>query len=158
MINITSWGENTEENILAFEEQIGFALPADYRHFLLANNGGIINNQTFFVKGLEQEVSMNVLYGLTNPRAESLTLGYWVKEYEGEVQANELVIGNDPGSHQILYITAGEDKGIYYWDTNHFFAQSSEAEGDTYFLAESFAGFCQLLTDYRPNQLQNLIP
>jgi hypothetical protein len=31
MMNITPWGENTEEDILAFEKQIGFSLPRDYR-------------------------------------------------------------------------------------------------------------------------------
>lgn len=158
MINITPWGENNEELVRSFEQQINFALPEDYRQFLIKNNGAVVNRQTFFVKDLGQEVLMDVLYGLTNADARSLTLAYWLKEYEGDMGEKELVIGSDPGGHQILYITAGEDKGIYYWDTNHFFAQSSKGEGDTYFLAESFDDFCNLLTDYQPNQLQNPAP
>ena len=92
MINITPWGENSEESVRAFEQQIGFALPADYRQFLTKNNGGAVNHQTFFVKDLGQEVLMDVMYGLTNADARSLTLGYWIKEYEEEVGENELVI------------------------------------------------------------------
>ena len=57
------------------------------------------------------------------------------------------LLGSDPGGHQILYITTGEDQGIYYWDTNHFFTKSSEGEGDTYFLTDTFTEFCKLLTD-----------
>lgn len=147
-MNITPWGENSEESVQAFEQQIGFALPEDYRQFLVKNNGAIVNNQTFFVKDLDQEVLMDVLYGLTSAHARSLTLGYWLNEYDEEIGEKELVIGSDPGGHQILYITAGEDKGIYYWDTNHFFAKSSEGEGDTYFLANSFTEFCDSLRDF----------
>jgi hypothetical protein len=149
MMNIeTPWGENTEEAVLAFEQQIGFTIPDDYRQFLLKNNGAVINDQTFFVKALDQEVLMDVFYGITNPRARSLTLGYWLKEYEDEIGEKELVIGKDPGGHQLLYITTGEDKGIYYWDTNHFFAQSSE-QGNAYFVADSFTEFCDSLQDFK---------
>lgn len=148
MMNITPWGENTEETVRAFEQQIGFALPQDYHQFLIKHNGADVNGQTFFVKDLEQEILMDVFYGITNSEARSLTLGYWVKEYADEISENELVIGSDPGGHQILYITTGEDKGIYYWDTNHFFKKSREGEGNTYFLADTFNEFCDLLRDY----------
>ena len=150
MLNILPWGENNEESVHAFEQQIDFVLPEDYRQFLIKNNGGSVKNQTFFVKDLDQEVLMDVMYGLTNTDARSLTLGFWIKEYDGEMGQKELVVGSDPGGHQILYITTGEDKGIYYWDTNHFFAKSREGEGDTYFIAASFTEFCDLLRDYAP--------
>lgn len=149
MMNITPWGENSEEVVRAFEQHIGFALPEDYYQFLTKNNGASINRQSFFVKDLEQEILMDVFYGITNSEARSLTLGYWAQEYADEVSDNELVIGSDPGGHQILFITAGEDKGIYYWDTNHFFKKSREGEGDTYFLTDTFTEFCNLLHDYQ---------
>lgn len=72
-----------------------------------------------------------------------------MNEYKGEIGESELVIGRDPAGHQILYVTAGEDKGVYYWDTNHFFAQSSE-QGNAYFVADDFTTFCQALRDYNP--------
>jgi hypothetical protein len=148
MINLTSWGENKEEDILAFEKQIGFSLPDDYRRFLLKNNGADVNSQTFFVKGLDQEVLMDVFYGLKNYEARSLTLGYWLKELGDEIEKKDLIIGRDPGGHKILYITEGEDAGIYFWDTNHFFPQSAE-NGDTYFVAKTFTEFCDSLQDFK---------
>jgi hypothetical protein len=47
-------------------------------------------------------------------------------------------------------VTTGEEKGVYYWDDTHFFPQSRGEEGDTYFVAHSFAEFYESLKDYVP--------
>jgi len=150
MMNFTSWGKNDEARITAFENTIGFSLPTDYRLFLAENNGGSINNQAFFVKDLDQDILADVLYGITSPLSRSLTLGHWLKEFGDELPEKTLLFGSDPGGGFLMYVTAGEDKGVYYWDHAHFFAQSSEEEGNSYFLAESFTDFCDSLMDYTP--------
>lgn len=150
MINFEPFGEASEQDILTFEQQVGFTLPADYRQFLMKNNGAEILDQTFFVKDLEQEVMMHVLFGLVNPTSRGLTLGYWLEEYSDELEPGTLVIGKDPGGRFLLYTITGEDKGIYYWDKNHHYPQSSDEEGNTYFLADSFTEFCNSLADYAP--------
>jgi len=147
MINFTPWGKSDESTIRQFEQRLGFPLPVDYRTFLLENNGGSIRNQTFFVDDLAQDVLMDVFYGVTNEE-EDLTLNSWLIEHGDELQEKALIIGADQGGGIILYITAGEEQGIYYWDHAHFFPQSSQEEGNTYFLADSFAEFCQLLKPY----------
>jgi hypothetical protein len=78
---------------------------------------------------------------------KGLTLSYWINEHDDDIGDKELVIGTDQGGHDILFITEGEDKGIYYWDHNHFFAKSKEGEGDTYFLADTFTEFYDMLRD-----------
>jgi hypothetical protein len=88
MMNFEPLGGADEQNVAAFEQQIGFTLPKDYRRFLVENNGAEILDQTFFVKDLDKEVMLDVLFGV--------------------------VIGHDPGGHQLLLITDGEDKGICY--------------------------------------------
>lgn len=71
MINIQEQGPNiSSENINEFERQIGFHLPADYRSFLLSNNGGVPEKYpiTFQIAGdmklgrfLQGELSANAL-------------------------------------------------------------------------------------------------
>jgi len=147
MNNFTPWGSSDETTIQQFEQKLGFPLPADYRAFLLKTNGGIVINQVFHVDDLAQDVLMDVFYGVTNEE-EDLTLATWIAEHGAELQENALIIGADQGGGIILYITAGDDKGIYYWDHAHFFPQSSQEEGNTYFLADSFDDFYKLLKPY----------
>ncbi len=75
-MNITPWGENSEEAVLTFEQQIGFTLPENYRNFLLKNNGVEVLNQSFFVQDLDQEIKLQVLFGLHNVSSRVLTLSH----------------------------------------------------------------------------------
>jgi hypothetical protein len=148
MMNFEPLGGASEQNVAAFEQQIGFSLPTDYRHFLVENNGAEVFDQTFFVKDLDKEVMVQVLFGVTNPTSRGLTLGYWLEEYEDELEPGTLIIGKDPGGSFLIYTITGEDKGLYYWDKNYLFAQSSEPEGNAYFIADSFTEFRDSLRDY----------
>ena len=150
MINITSWGQNNETTVAAFEQEIGFSLPSDYRLFIKENNGCKVNRQAFFVKDLDQDIMLHVFYGITNSTSKSLTLRYWLDEFGDEIEDKTLLFGSDPGGGFLMYITDGEDKGVYYWDHAHFFPQSSEEEGNTYFVADSFDGFIAALRKYEP--------
>lgn len=150
MTNYTSWGSTDEASITAFEQEVGFVLPSDYRSFLKDNNGCRFERQVFFVKDLDQDIMLHVFYGVTNPDSRSLTLRYWLNEYGDEIEDKTIVFGADQGGGLLLYITAGEDTGVYYWDHAHFFPQSSEEEGNTYFVANSFADFCESVMTYMP--------
>ena len=150
MINAISWGPTPETAIRAFEEEIGFPLPADYRQFIATNNGCQLNKQVFFVKDLDQDIMAHVFYGITSPESRSLTVRYWLNEYEDEIPEKTLLFGSDKGGGFLMYVTEGENRGVYYWDYAHFFPQSSDEEGNTYFLAKSFAEFCDSLLDYTP--------
>jgi hypothetical protein len=152
-MNSIAWGTTTEPELAAFEQEIGFELPTDYRQFLLQTNGAKVNDQVFFVPDLTQDVLMDVFFGLTH-QSRSLTLGYWLQEYEDEIEEQTLLIGADPGGHFILYITAGENQGIYYWDHNNFLSPGAEeGAANTYFIASSFTEFCDLLADFKPELL-----
>jgi hypothetical protein len=144
MNTLVSWGKNEENTVSQLEKEIGFKLPTDYRNFLLDNNGGRLDDEIFFVEGLDQDVMMDVFYGITH-RNPALTLSYWLEEYGDELQENTLIIGTDPGGGMLTYITAGEDKGIYYWDHSHDFDTSTEEDGNTYFVADSFVDFSNKL-------------
>jgi hypothetical protein len=143
----------TESQLTAFEEQMGTRLPPDYRNFLLENNGVELLNQSFFVQDLDQEIKLQALFGLHNTSSRGLTLNHWLTEYEDELGPDTLLIGKDRGGNFLLYTVAGEDQGIYYWDTRNFFPQSTDGNGNTYFVAESFTDFCNSLMNYNPVKL-----
>jgi hypothetical protein len=148
MMNFKALGGASEQSVAAFEQQIGFTLPADYRQFLVENNGAEFFDQTFFVQDLDKEVMLQVLFGVTNPTSRGLTLGYWLSEYEDELEPGTLIIGKDPGGSFLIYTVAGDDKGLYYWDKNYLFPQSSESEGNAYFIADTFTELRDLLRTY----------
>lgn len=147
MNNFTAWGNTSEVSVKQFEKRIGFALPVDYRKFLLENNGGSFVNEVFPLEESGQLVMLDVLYGLTN-LDKSLQLDTWLTEHGDELEQGALIIGSDPGGGMLFYLTKGEEKGIYYWDHAHYLESSSTEEGNTYFIADDFDRFCKLLKPY----------
>ena len=147
MLNITPYGQASEEEIAALEKTLGLSLPEDYRTFLKKYNGGRSEDQVFFVKDLKQDILMHVFYGVNNP-SRTLNVAFWVNEFKEDIEESALIFGKEPGGGILLYITAGENKGICFWDHGHFFPESNEEEGNTCYIADSFAEFCDLLVDY----------
>jgi hypothetical protein len=149
-MNCTPFGSATEQELAAFEQQTGWGLPASYRKFLLDTNGAAALNQSFFVPDLNQEIKLQALFGLHNAASRGLTLTYWMAEYEEELSSDTLLIGKDRGGNFLLYTAAGEEQGVYYWDVQNFFPQSTDGGGNAYFVADDFTAFCQALRDYSP--------
>jgi hypothetical protein len=139
-MNIKGFGQATDEMISNFEQYIGFLLPEDYKQFLRERNGGtaIIRYSTFFVEELNENIPLDVMYGLGVERPFDIIK--WYDEYMDDLLPNSLVIGDDPGSGKIVLVTDPEYKGIYYWDHVFHFEQSSE-DGNTYEIADSFQAF-----------------
>lgn len=65
-MNLNAFGKATEESIEELEEFLGFLLPEDYKNFLSEYNGGTskVRYSKFFVKELNQEIPLDVLYGI----------------------------------------------------------------------------------------------
>ncbi|SHM57953.1 SMI1/KNR4 family protein [Gracilibacillus kekensis] len=139
-MNINAFGKATNESIKELEEYLGFLLPEDYKKFLNEFNGGTPKNRysKFFVKELNQEVPLDVLYGIGVKSTFNLIECY--EEFEEDMLPNSLIIGDDPGSGLIVLITDAENDGIYYWDHAFYFPQSNEEE-NTYKIADSFMEF-----------------
>ncbi|MGK5507070.1 SMI1/KNR4 family protein [Brevibacillus formosus] len=141
-MNLKGFGKATDEMISSFEKHIGFSLPEDYKQFLRDYNGGtsIVRYSTFYVEELNEDIPLDVMYGLGVERPFDLIK--WYDEYKDDLFANSIVIGDDPGSGKIVLITDPEFKGVYYWDHVFNFEQSSEDE-NTYEVSESFKIFIE---------------
>ncbi|HEX8657621.1 MAG TPA: SMI1/KNR4 family protein [Hymenobacter sp.] len=147
MLKITPYGHASEAEIEALEKTLTFSLPEDYREFLKQHNGGRSEDQIFFVQDLQQDLLMHVFYGINNP-AKTLNVAFWTEEFKEDLEESALIFGKEPGGGMLLYITAGENRGVYFWDHSHFFPESDEEEGNTYFMADSFADFCTKLEPF----------
>lgn len=139
-MNLNAFGKATEESIEELEGFLGFLLPEDYKNFLSEYNGGTskVRYSKFFVKELNQEIPLDVLYGIGVKRTFDLSVCH--EEFEEDILPNSLIIGDDPGSGLIVLITDVENYGVYYWDHSFYFSQSNE-EVNTYKIADSFKDF-----------------
>ena len=65
-MDIRSFGTANSERLKQAEQQMGVELPDDYREFLLQTNGGSNEDysMSFFVKELNDEMVVDVLYGI----------------------------------------------------------------------------------------------
>ncbi|PLR78369.1 SMI1/KNR4 family protein [Bacillus sp. V3-13] len=136
-MNINPFGAATEVDIRNLEEYLGFSLPEDYKTFLRKYNGGTskVRYSKFFVKELNQEIPLDVLYGIDVDQTFDLQRCH--EEFEEDMLDQSLIIGDDPGSGLIVLITDPEHCGVYYWDHSFYFSQSNEDE-NTYKIADSF--------------------
>jgi cell wall assembly regulator SMI1 len=145
----------SEVDIARFEELIDSRLPADYRRFLLAHNGGRPEPSVFSVYGqtnkydepFNQSSVVNWFFGLHDGEHYRLTeLLHWMGD---RVPANLLPIGEDPFGNMICLSLSGPDRGtVYFWDHED---ESEEGEPPTYrniyFIAKSFDKFLNMLHD-----------
>lgn len=143
-MTIKGYGKATREIIKEYEQYIGFDLPNDYISFLVDFNGGTIKDGAFYVSEINEKIPLHVLYGL-NVDIE-LDLKKWNDEYMDDILPNSLIIGYDYGGEFIVLINGPELKGVYYWDHMFYFEQSKE-ESNTYFIANSFADFLDMLNN-----------
>lgn len=141
----TSGSNPTEEALEAFEANNALKLPLDYRHFLGANNGGCPSPNACWVEDIDDFVLVDVLYGIA--RDESSDLQFWIEEYGDEMPKGSVIVGGDPGGAMFILGTTVDFSGIYLWDHQHRYAGSSEENGNTFFIADTFSTWIQTLQE-----------
>jgi hypothetical protein len=142
-MNIKYFNKGSMENIIKIENDFNVKLPSDYKEFLIQHNGAIIKKSTFYVKDLDQNIMMNILFGISHDN-RVFNIEYWNKEYGEDIPPNSLLIGNDPGGTFLLLVFDGENDGVWFYDDSYFFEQSTD-DLNTYFICETFSDFVKLL-------------
>jgi hypothetical protein len=132
-----------EINVEKIEKIFSLKLPNDYRIFLTEHNGASIEDGYFFVDELQQQISMEVFYGV-DTKNDSIDIVKINKEFADDILAKSLLIGGDDGGGWILLICDGENDGIWYYDHSYFFEQSTD-DLNTYFICDTFSDFMNLL-------------
>lgn len=106
------------EDLVAYERQIGCALPNDYREFLLATNGGNPKDAGYFIvkhalRKPESWVKIEFFYGLR--RDDGLTLSQAREIHHGSLPDNVLPVAYDGFGNQI-YVHLEDDFGaVFFW-------------------------------------------
>lgn len=132
----------TEEDIGAFERTQGLALPASYREFLLATNGGRPERDLFAINGLEGNPlgRIHMFFGLNDP-IESCNLDWNLDVFGDRIPKELLPIATTEGVDKICLSLGREKTGaIFYWD-----GHARVGERSLYFLADDFSSFVSSL-------------
>ena len=145
--DLRSFGGTSPAAVEAFERRNGLALPEDYRGFLIKHNGALVGPAACFVNGPDQEVLVQVLLGLG--READFDLQGWLDEYRDEMPAGFLIVAVGAGTMLFILGAGAAGGGVYCWDHAHAFEGSSEEDGNTYWVAATFAGFVDALVAVR---------
>ncbi|MDD9266187.1 SMI1/KNR4 family protein [Paenibacillus sp. GCM10023248] len=116
----SSFGEITEEHIVAVEERYDFILPEDYKDFLLKYNGGKPKCRKFTTKNGRLTNHLMYFLPLIHNEVLCLAVAFLIFTKENELRFNIIPIGEDPIKNFVCISVAGDDFGsIYYWDFIH---------------------------------------
>ena len=127
-------------DIHSIEQEFSVSIPADYKAFLIEHNGICTENTIVRIEAIKEETLLNVLFSCDNQLNRALTLEYWNTEYKDDIPEGALLIGDFQDGGFLLLIPDGDDKGVYYYD-HAFMFESSDDDGNTYFLADTFDAF-----------------
>lgn len=112
----------------------GFEVPQDYKEFLINTNGGRFDfEDEHYITVNGTKIWIDVLYG--NKENKRSSLMFWNNEYGDEIPENSIIIGDTQDHGFIVYMCAGAQKGIYFWD-DLFSIEGSTSDGkNAYFIA-----------------------
>lgn len=112
-----------EDKLHALERELGCTLPADYREFLAACNGGCFKGDFWYneplADGRPADVGLHHLHGIRDRDCYSLLWARHCYQSEGEIRIplDLLPIADDPGGNAICVGIGGEHYGkVFFWD------------------------------------------
>ena len=131
-----------EEELAEVEQRLGEPVPAAYKRFLLAHNGGRPDPRAYIIYGHDgapfDEGSVTYFLGVRPGEIDDLE--EHVEIYENRIPAHFFPIAVDPGGNLLCISTAGNDaEAVYFWDHEEE-ANACETPGydNVYFVASSF--------------------
>lgn len=135
-----------ESDIAAFERETGVTLPADYRAFLLANNGGVPDRARYDT--VDGKVSGLVKCFISIDGRKEGSLSDEFESFTGSwIPANLIPIAVNPGDDdRVVLSVSGKDAGSVY---NWAWGEEPEKPKASYkymrLIADSFTAFCDKL-------------
>ena len=143
--NLKTFGNLNESDISSLEDALGISLPADYKEFLSKTNGGCPKNNYFVLNtpSLKEELLINFFLGVNDD--ENFNIISWNTDYKLEMPISTFIFGVEYGGGMFIQITEGDDKGVYFWDSNFSLSVTSNDE-NVFYIADTFSDFLSLIT------------
>jgi hypothetical protein len=108
----------TDEALAEFQRKLTLPIPACYREFLKANNGGRPSPRGFEFKDTQGKVhksNVHYFFGLHSGRIGSLARQF--ETYYDRIPLGLLPIARDPfGNVILLKLTIKRDAPVFFWD------------------------------------------
>ena len=147
-IKLDKFGFANNGEILMLENEFEVVLPEDYKSFLLQENGG--RNTAYRYKNLvripqvSEEINIDVMFGVST-NVKNGDIKQWTSEYQDDLFPNSIIIG-DTIQHGfiVFWLSKDANAGIYYYADTYEFASSTD-NMNTYFLANSFSEFLNMV-------------
>ena len=147
-MKLDKFGFANNGEILMLENEFEVILPEDYKSFLLQENGG--RNTAYRYKNLvripqvSEEINIDVMFGVST-NVKNGDIKQWTSEYQDDLFPNSIIIG-DTIQHGfiVFWLSKDDNAGIYYYDDTYEFASSTD-NMNTYFLANSFSEFLNMV-------------
>jgi hypothetical protein len=144
--------EYSEEQLSAFERDLGCCLPVDYRSFLHSTGSGIAGPDNRFIDArahpaLKDSVLIDQFLTLSEVRQ-------YRDDYHARIPDWMLPIGSNVFGDLVCLSLSGEAPGVFYWD--HEQEESAYeilaellpvGHTATFRIASSFSSFAQMLTN-----------
>ncbi len=119
---------------------LGFQVPQEYKDFLINTNGGRFDfEDEHYIVVKNKKIWIDVLYG--NQKNKRSSLLFWNNEYGDEIPENSIIIGDTQDHNFLVYLCAGEQKGIYLWDDTMCVCGLSGDGRNAYFIANDMNEF-----------------
>lgn len=149
------FGKVTLERILEMERKYDISLPAEYREFLLNNNGGIApkdSRATIVLQPVSEEIDIEIMFGLG--LEDCFDIDFWMRQYQDELPPRSLLIGNDTIKGFIILNQTEDGHRVYYWDDEHNFKASTD-ESNAYLIANDFSEFLGMIHGLEEIRMKN---
>jgi len=132
-----------ESDIAAFEREIGYTLPEDYREFMLRHNGGKPHPNAILIDGLPNEIPAQILSFKSLIHEMGIkTIGCVYKDTSKRIAKHVLPIAPDMIGSLFLMSLDGADRGNIYYENCYYDDGDGEPTGPydaTYFVAANFS-------------------
>lgn len=137
----------SNEKLEEVERRLAIQLPAQYRHFLLAHNGGRPTPNVFHFKnqrGTDAVSCIDWFLAIYDGEHDNFeTYFSWCKTDDVRMPLELVPIAHDPGGNLVCIAIAGAQCGaVYFWDHEQ---ESDDPEGPSYLnvhlIADSFDEF-----------------